>query len=463
MLSAEVWAEAVFGSVQLGDARRTRRAVRIGATMAAQSEKTLPQAMGGWAELKAVYRLLSDPCVTHAALTAPHGEATRRQCCEPGEYVLVADTTQLDFTTHRSVKGLGRIGNDGGQGLIVHTTVALRLGAVGNNSVVAPRLLGLWDQQVWTRRAGARRGRESKTERLSRARESQCWGRALADTEGPPPGVRWTFVADREADIYELLSERLAPGTDLVIRACQARALEDQSGVSIFDAIAHVEPLGEMSVDLRSRPGQAARQARLQLRATRVRLRAPWRPDRKLQAVEIGLVQALEEHPPRGAAPLNWVLLTTLRAENFDQAHAVVQRYALRWLVEEYHKALKSGTRIEDAQLSTVERLEALLGLLAIVAVRLLDAKLLARSEPDRKADPRLCTEPVRHVLEAAFGPPKGGWTNREFIRAVARLGGFLARRHDGQPGWQTIWRGWNVLTQRVKGFLIADAHSTYG
>ena len=55
-------------------------------------------------------------------------------------------------------------------------------------------------------------------------------------------------------------------------------------------------------------------------------------------------------------------------------------------------------------------------------------------------------------LLEKKLGQPKGGWTNRNLIRAVARVGGFIGRKSDGEPGWQTIWRGWQRLMWMCQG-----------
>jgi hypothetical protein len=111
----------------------------------------------------------------------------------------------------------------------------------------------------------------------------------------------------------------------------------------------------------------------------------------------------------------------------------VVGHYTARWWIEEYHKALKSGAGVENSQLERAGRLEALIAVLAVVAVRLLSAKMLA-------------------LLEKKLGTPKGGWTNQNVMVAIARLGGFLARKHDGSPGWQTIWRGWQRLMWMCEG-----------
>jgi Transposase Tn5 dimerisation domain len=31
-------------------------------------------------------------------------------------------------------------------------------------------------------------------------------------------------------------------------------------------------------------------------------------------------------------------------------------------------------------------------------------------------------------------------------------LGGFLGRKGDGDPGWMTIWRGWDKLQIMMRG-----------
>jgi len=457
MLAAGPWAQAMFGAAALGDARRSRRAVKVAEALATHPEQTLPKALERWAALKAAYRLLATPGVTHERLLAPHARATRAQCREAGHYVLPADTTQLDFTTHRATGSLGRIGNDGGQGLMVHTTLALKLeeGALDREDPPT-RVVGLFDQQVWRRLEPPRKGREKKARRLERPRESQVWARALAAQTALPPGVHWTFVGDREADLYELFAQRLPPGCDLVVRASQPRALLQPQGQSLWQTLEKAARLGEHTVALRARPGAPARCARLELRAHAVTLRPPWRPGRKLEPVSLWAVLAREREAPQGAAPLDWLLLTTHACTSAEQAERVLRLYGLRWLIEEYHKALKSGTRIEQSQLGEAGRIEALLGILGPLATRLLDAKLLARARPEEPAAAALCDGPTQKILEKAVGRPATGWTNRALIRAIAQLGGFLGRRGDGEPGWQTIWRGWQVLHERLQGYLLA-------
>ena len=159
------------------------------------------------------------------------------------------------------------------------------------------------------------------------------------------------------------------------------------------------------------------------------------------------MVEVREVNPPEGVqSPLHWILLTSLPCASLSEVQRVVGRYAARWWIEEYHKALKSGAGVEESQMESGARLEALIAVLAVVSVRLLHAKLLARSQPEGKEAATSFGPVMLQILEKKIGEPKDGWTNQNVIIALARLGGFLARKHDGMPGWQTIWRGWQRL-----------------
>ena len=135
----------------------------------------------------------------------------------------------------------------------------------------------------------------------------------------------------------------------------------------------------------------------------------------------------------------------------------VVALYAKRWLIEEYHKALKTGVGAERTELTTAARIQSLLGILAVVAVRLLQLKYAAKARPEEPVDPSVFGSEALTILTARYGVPESGWTNRAVTVAVARLGGYLARRSDGPPGWLTIWRGWQELVLMLQGFLLAE------
>ena len=456
LAAAAEWAAVEFGGAELGDRRRAPRLIRVAAALVGDPQGTLPGSFSGWAEAKAAYRLLEEPDVTYDQVIAPHRNRVRRACGQAGEYLLVEDTTSLDFTSHLAAQDLGRIGDDGGRGLFVHSTLALRIERWNDQQEPEVTVEGLFDQRWWARTAPTIGStKEEKRKRLRRARESERWAAVVEQVGGPPPSACWTYLADRESDIYEVLERCQNNGWHFIIRANQPRALADRGG-SVFTAVAESPELGRFSVDLRARPGQPARRAELAVRAQSVELRPPWRPGGRAEPCTLNVVEAREINAPQGIQPIHWVLLTDWSAQTLKQAMRVIQAYTRRWLIEEYHKCLKSGTGMERSQLTTAQHITALLGILAVVAVRLLNLKLLATTCPNQRVSADQLGPEALVILEAKFGRPSDGWTNNSVLVAVARLGGFLARRSDGNPGWLTIWRGWRKLTVLAQGFDLA-------
>jgi len=458
-LGVRAWARREFAGADLGDKRRSRRLVRVAAEITKKPVGTLPSAFGRWAELKAAYRLLEEEDVTFEKIIAPHKGNTCQACKRPGQYLVIEDTTSLDFSQRRHVEGLGPIGNGGGTGLNVHSTLAVRVEGwtVQHEPTVA--VVGLLGQHCWVRPTEPKRGRETLRQRLQRPRESERWARVFEALDLLPPDVQWIYVADRDSDVYEALQRCRRRGVDFVVRANQARALAGAGG-SVFEAVARTAPLGRYELRLRARPGIAARTAVLELRSARVALRPPWRPGGRGEPLEVNVVEAREVEAPAGVEPIRWVLLTSLPVATFADARRVVALYAKRWLIEEYHKALKTGVGAERTELATAARIQSLLGILAVVAVRLLQLKYAATARPDEPVDPSVFGSEALTILAARYGVPEGGWTNRAVTVAVARLGGYLARRNDGPPGWLTIWRGWQELVLMLQGFLLAEGET---
>ena len=451
LVTAARWAQAEFGFAQLGDRRRNRRLVNIAEHLAQSPGGTLPQAFADWSELKAAYRFFSQRGVTFARILAPHLERTRQACQQAGEYLLIEDTTLLDYTRHWAAENLGVIGDGAGRGFALHSALAVRVEGWTLAQEPAGRIVGLFDQQCRAPRPVPKG--EPRHQRLRRARQSQAWGAGIKAAGGPPPGSRWIYVADRESDIYETLQTCRGHGVDFVIRACQDRRLAEGMG-HLRSALEQAPVLGESAVELRARPGQPARRAQVQWRSRRVDLDGPWRPGKWQEPLpDIGVVEIKEIDAPAGVKePLHWILLTTLSCATLVQSQRVAGCYTGRWWIEEYHKALKSGAGVEESQLEKADRLEPLIAVLAVVAVRLLGAKLLARSRPETFEAMSSIGAEILEVLEKKMGKPPDGWTNRHLIRALARVGGFIGRKSDGEPGWQTIWRGWQRLIWMCAG-----------
>jgi len=448
------WAQTEFGLAQLGDQRRTKRLIKIAAGLAQSPGGTLPQAFPDWKELKGAYRFLEEPGVSFERVLGPHWERTQEACRQPGEYSIIEDTTELNYSKHPATQDLGVIGDGSERGFTLHTALAVRVEAWTLEQEPEGTLVGLWGQQCRCPRP-APEG-ETRRERLSRPRRTQCWAAGFKQTGPPPSGSQWIYLADRESDFYEPLQTCRQHGIDFIIRANHDRRLSGQAG-HLREALPQAPVLGQTTVALRARGSQPARTALVELRRVSVGLAGPWRPGGWQPALEgVTIVEVREVHPPSEVPePLHWILLTSLPCTTLAQARRIVGRYTARWWIEEYHKALKTGTGVEESQLERAYRLEVLIGVLALVAVRLLSTKLLARSRPESLEAARSFGPQMLELLEKKLGVPKGGWTNRNVLVSTARLGGFLGRKQDGMPGWQTIWRGWQRLMWMCEGLAI--------
>ena len=166
------------------------------------------------------------------------------------------------------------------------------------------------------------------------------------------------------------------------------------------------------------------------------------------------VVEARELNAPANVEPLHSVLLTSEAAEDFAAAWNIIGWYEKRPIAEDDHKCLKTGCRVEQRQYKTSARLERVTGLLSVVAVRLLQLKFAARTDPARPAA-RVIPRAWLRMLRALRKGRHQINTVGEFFRSLAMLGGFLGRKHDGQPGWITIWRGFEKLILCIRG---ADA-----
>ena len=242
------------------------------------------------------------------------------------------------------------------------------------------------------------------------------------------------------------------PGVDLIMRGSHDRRLAGEAG-HLREALAQAPVLGQTTVEARAAGNRPARPSwksgRCGLIWTVSGVRGGWQAALPgVTAVEVREVQA----PPGVKEPLPWLLLTSLPCTRRAQAQRGVGRYAARWWIGEYPKALKSGARVEDSQLERGDRLEPLIAGLAVLAVRWLSTKMLARSRPESFEAAASFGPEMLALLEKKLGPPTGGWNNRNVLIATARPGGFPARQHEGLPGWQTIWRGWQQLMWMLRG-----------
>lgn len=464
------WAKRHFGGIELADVRRAARVVTIAEAMATHPGHSIPQMFDHPYEVKAAYHLFNLEEATPDRLQARHRALVGQRLGQAGTYLLLEDTSEVAWHNCTPRAGLGPLGanSDRYQGVHLHSVLAVQWTAPPlpqDDQRPAVEIIGLCDQQYHIRqRRPAGEPDDASYARKKRDRESQLWSQATQRIGAKPqdPMVRWVRVCDRGADIYEHLQACQKDGHSFVIRASQDRALvaaeTGQNGGHLFATAQAAPLLGHFALEVRARPQQPARSAYLAVSATRVVLRAPQRPAcsaGRNAPICCSVIRVWEIGAPAGAEPLEWVLLCDQEVAEFETAHLCVLQYATRWLIEEFHKALKTGLGVERLQLKTAERLFAAIALLSVVALRLLDLREHLRVAPAQPAAE--CGLEALELEVLQFQSSRVIATVQDVALALGRLGGHLNRKGDGMPGWQALWRGMHQLQTLVEGVRLAS------
>jgi Transposase DNA-binding/Transposase Tn5 dimerisation domain len=451
------WAQQEVGQAQLGHAARTKRLVQVVEDLTAHPAESVPQACEDWAATKGAYRFWDNPHVEAAAIRRAQIESTLARCQGQELILAIQDTTDLDYSTHPATRGLGHLQGKRTkgklpQGLKVHSVLAVSQEGVP---------LGLLFQQVWVREEETP-SEEEKVHRRHRSIEEKESGRWLqaqqAIQEACEPGQRVLTLADREADLYDLFAQPRPVGKELLIRAKHDRRVKTESQAEagqLWERIRQTPAAVIVAFEVPRTHEHKARSTKLAIRFATLTIAAPrpkknhavWKP------LPLQVVLAEEVDPPAGETPVSWLLLTTMPVTGYEEAVQVVLWYSFRWLIERYHYALKSGCRIEELQLETMQRLERALATYCIVAWRLLWLTYEAREAPESSCELVLQKEEwqalyatIHQTLILPEQPP----TLHEAVGWIARLGGFLGRKSDGEPGVKVIWRGLRRLDDIV-------------
>jgi hypothetical protein len=452
-LAPACWAALTYGGAVLGDARRTRRLVQSMAAIVANPTASLPQQVRSPAALKATYRLLHAPDVTAEAILAPHLAAIRAAATTHPVVLFVQDLTELDYSAHRATTGLGPLGDNRKQGFLLQSALAV-LPATGT-------VLGLAASEVFPRVPAPRRG-ERTDERQQRPREADAWARLVRAIGPPGDEPIWVHVGDRGSDAYTFFAACRAQGSHVLLRACQDRRILTPDGaldhLCTYARALPVQATRPFEVPARPKtsrhPARTTRTTTMALSWSAITVEPPFHT-RQQAPLSAWLVRTWEPDPPADEpAPLEWILLTTVPTTTAEAAWERVDWYARRWLVEDYHQALKTGCRLEQTQLRDGAAIARLVGMLAPVAVRLLQLRHAARHQPQRPATLVVGDRTVQVVARLAGQPSV--LTCADFWRLVARLGGHQGRKGDGDPGWRTIWRGWQYLQSVLLGVELA-------
>ena len=455
-MDAERFAVAHFGAAQLGHKRRSERLVRLATRMMMNPSGSIPQQFTVPAELAAAYRFFSNPRINPMDLLAPHIGLVRQQAASHPMILSIEDDTELDLTHRADLPGVGYVG--GGRGLLQHTALA-----------VTPdgKVLGILDLAFHA----VQRVSKDETRRQQQARWniSDVWADCVQHIGHWPVG-RIMHVGDRHADVFRHLATCVQIGHEFLVRAMHDRYIDGDT-IRLWDKLAAQPVLGKIKVQVGKQRGDAihpsreGREAELTIRRAPVRLSPPDRDPRTKDWAEVSAtaIYLVEENPPQHVVEadevVEWMLLTSVPAEDLESVLQVVQWYRYRWIIEEWHRAYKQGCRVELSQLDDADDIKRLASILAVGAVYLLQLRDLASPGHPQAEDPAALRQllPSSYIQAVAVksGLQEMTLTPRRFFLEVAKMGGYMGRRRDPRPGWIALWRGWQIVRVLAEGVEI--------
>lgn len=437
------WAAENFGSAELGDRRRVRRLVSLGAGAALRPAGPVTQVYESSAEREAAFRFLENTDVRPEAVAKAVFDATARRCMGKGYVIVATDATSLSLRDRAMRRELGRVGSRSRPTRGLHVMNAL---AVDSNGV--PQ--GLLAQRWWARDKAvkARRNHRKCFGKRFQQTETAHWVDTLVEVDErlrAHGAARPWFQLDRGGDAWPVFDAAVQHKLLLTVRAkANRRLLLDNGRVGYLDPFMRRQPvLGHFEIDIPAQPGRAARRARLAVRSCAVTIHARVQKKRRVPIRMYAVV--VEEIGRRKQDRLRWMLLTTCKTETFNAARKVIRAYCARWRVEEFHRAWKSGVcNIEDTQLQSRSAILKWATILAAVAARAVRLAYLVRSTPEAPAS----TEFTEDEITAAFligkkkRPAKDSETIAVVIDRIADIGGFSHKYSGKKPGPTILARG---------------------
>ena len=445
------WVAEEAGTTNIGDVRLNKRLGNLLNKLDQDHNKTIPGACNTWSETVAAYRFFDNEKVTPDKILSSHIDATQKRSAKEAVILHIQDTSEFNYSHRMELDTLGPLSRIGEQGFHIHPTLAVTPERV---------CLGLVNNHYWVRdELGKREKRSSKP---IEEKESFRWlesFRASNKVAEQLPDTHIVNISDREGDIYEMFievsKEELIPKADWLIRASQDRLLQG-TDAKLKEKVKSLDLIGTVEFEI-TRDKKSKRQARKviqEVRAGKVTLSPPARPNIKLLPVEINIVYCMEINPPEGEDAIEWILMTSVDIKNQERALEIIQWYLCRWQIELFFKILKSGCEIEKLQLQNFNRIINCLSLYMILAWRTLYITMIGRAYPKIKCNAIFSEDEWKavYVVFTQKKPPKTPPALGAMINMLGAFGGHLGRKHDGPPGIKSIWIG----LQRMHDFSLA-------
>lgn len=444
------WSGEEMKSLEIGDSRLDKRVKHTLEKLGEGYGDSFPSCFKTRAELIGAYRLFDNKFVTPEKIMKGHYDSTIERSKKFPVVLLINDTSSLDYTS-KKIEGLGRIDQDYTQGFFIHPLLA----------ATPERLpLGIVDCNVWIR-GNENRSKMSGTVRANQPieeKESFRWLQSYQKADLFSQScldTQFVYVADRESDILELITEgthkkKEGSNLDFLIRAKHNRTLVDElEDKKLKQCLKNAPVITKISFQIPGRGSQKSRHVEQVIRAKEVTIQGKFVGEKEYSSIKVHAVLCIEEAPPIGVEPIVWFLLTSLPIKTEEEVLKVVGYYLSRWEIETFFNVLKNGCNIEGRELKTIDRLKAALSLFMIVSWRVMFLMNLSRQD---------ATRPCNEVFEDAEWMsvckiltqkiPKKPPNLNDFMKMIGRLGGYLPRKSP--PGVKVIWEGLKKMANYV-------------
>jgi len=466
MSEQAAWAEAEFGQARLKDVRRVERLMAIATRVASTPAGKVTEVFTEGADRQATYKFLSNPKVDTAAIRKAAHVAGARRCAEEPFAFVPIDQSSLTITDMLCAKQLGSVGYGANKSRGIQVMTALVVSPDGTPQ-------GLAGQCYWSRQARQKTPERQKAwdrrKKPTKDKETQYWIDGLdqakaAFADGAPNARCWPQL-DRGGDNWPVLQHALELDVWITVRASHDRRLVVQPGDRrrryLRETVEQQDPLGDFLLEVPPGPHRTARTATMQVRAVAVTLDLKDHRTSRHHSVPMWAVHTRElERPPSGEARIEWLLLTRYPVHDLVDAQTVVFGYSMRWRIEGFHYAWKSGgCQIEDTQLGDFDTIVRWASILSSVAVRIQRLMYLSRHQPDLPATVELTQAEIDAVI---FVREPNGYqlgdvpTIGQVVEWIAREGGYTGKSSGGPPGARVIARGLDRLAAVIRKFSRA-------
>lgn len=447
------WVSNELTSGQIKDKRLEKRFSLILDSLSENPQESIPAACQGWSETQAVYRFLDNDKVGLDELLEGHKAATIERISQQPCVLLPQDTTFLDYGKEEAV-GLGTMKRTLSEEYLLHPTVAFTPGRAN---------LGVLGAKFWQRPeepVAHLRGKKPIEEK-----ESYRWLESYdlaCEVQRQCPQTLIVSIADREGDIGDWFlnaqNRPLDEKAEFIVRAKCNRRTEKAVGEYsyLWEELSDSPVLGQLKIKTPRTGNKPSRKATLALHAKEVEFVG--KQGGTQESITVTAVYAQEIKPPTGEAPISWMLLTSLPVEDRQGAETVIAWYCCRWEIELYFRVIKQGCQIEKLRLENDNRLLNAIGVYLIIGWRIHSITMQSRTFPDVPCDVLFSEQEWKtiYLMQTRKKPPKLPPNLRTITRMLAQLGGFLARKGDGDPGIKNVWRGYRALKNYTDAIEIA-------